>query len=179
MSLEDLERRARLIRNRQVIFLDFDGVLNNSASFHKETKLNEADPERNVKVNETLCPILTKNFQTLLDTFPEAKVVISSFWRTCFTLDWLKEKLASYGIDSSRVIDKTYNSNGRRMRGGEIAIWLQDYDEYDKYLILDDNVDDLMPKSKTVETNWCDGFSEEFLAEAIQKMRAQDETDSK
>lgn len=123
----------------KVIFLDFDGVLNSAASFKLETRIRKEHFNTTFcPVNETLCKVCTSNFQHILDEVPDAKVVISSTWRQLFDLDWLKEKLASYGIDSSRVIDKTPVTWGRE-RGREIEMWMKDHPEVTNYVILDDN----------------------------------------
>src|SRR5271167_3063429 len=114
----------------KVIFLDFDGVLNSSASFVLETRIRKAKPQtgrRLPPVNETLCHVCTSNFQMILEEVPSAKIVISSTWREIYNLEWLKKKLKSYGIDSSRVIDKTPSSF--RDRGYEIKQWLEEHPE--------------------------------------------------
>jgi hypothetical protein len=92
-----------------VIFLDFDGVLNSEGSFLYESNRRKRYKEEGVggPVNETLCNVATANFQELLFRYKDAKIVISSTWRELYSLDWLREKLASYKIDSSRVIDRT------------------------------------------------------------------------
>lgn len=124
----------------KVIFLDFDGVLNSAASFVYEKRVRKARPETDDlgPVNQTLCKVCTSNFQHILDEVPDAKIVISSTWRQLFDLEWLEDKLAEYGIDSSRVIDKTPSMYGRE-RGREIESWLEDHPEVTQFVILDDN----------------------------------------
>ena len=124
----------------KVIFLDFDGVLNSAASFLVEHRIRKENKlfDDLCPVNQTLCKVCTSNFRHILDEVPDAKIVISSSWRNMFELDWLKAKLAEYGIDSSRVIDKTPSSFNRE-RGYEINEWLEEHPEVTKYVILDDN----------------------------------------
>jgi hypothetical protein len=160
-------------KEMKVIFLDFDGVLNSAASFRYEDRrreklaLENPDAPKLCKVNETLCNVCTSNFQLILDHFPKAKIVISSTWRELFELDWLKEKLASYGIDSSRVIDKTPISYGGP-RGSEIQAWLNMHPEVKKYVVLDDNeIDGGIPDEKVVKTTWDTGLTLPHVFQAI------------
>lgn len=155
----------------KVLFLDFDGVLNSAASFGYEERRREKNPELKLgPVNETLCNVCTSNFQVILEHFPQLKVVISSSWRTLFTLDWLKDKLASYGIDSSRVIDKTPGSDWT-FRGCEINEWLSKHPEVTTFVVLDDNeIGDGIPDSKIVKTSWNVGLTLPHALEAIQKL---------
>lgn len=78
-----------LLTNDYIIFLDFDGVLN-----HIGIK-NEKDflPEAIEVLNE-----LHKKYQ--------AKIVISSSWRTCYTMKDLSDLLKKHGCECE-VIDKT------------------------------------------------------------------------
>jgi hypothetical protein len=159
----------------KVIFLDFDGVLNSSASFimesRKKKKLMETDPEagREFRVNNTLCHVCTSNFQYILDKCEDdVKIVISSTWRNLYDLEWLKSHLASYGIDSSRVIDKTPSSFNRE-RGFEINEWLEDHPEVTEFVILDDNFigNGYEQAGKVVATSWATGLTLDACLKAI------------
>lgn len=149
----------------KVIFLDFDGVLNSQASFLVEGRKREYAPTKEEAVamgpvNETLCHVCTSNFQTVLEQIPDAKIVISSTWRILYDLDWLKNKLSSYGIDSSRVIDKTpVTFSGDR--GVEIGRWLNDHPEVSHIAIIDDNRigNGYEEMGKVVKTQWLVGFT--------------------
>lgn len=158
-----------------VIFLDFDGVLNSEGSFLYESNRRKRYKEQGVKgpVMETLCNVCTANFQELLFQYPDAKVVISSTWREHFSLDWLREKLASYKIDSSRVIDKTPSDWGGN-RGVEIQLWLNAHPEVDHYIIIDDNdwgIIDVHGKQRFIQTEWeGGGFQTKHLTEAAFKL---------
>lgn len=167
----------------KVIFLDFDGVLNSCASFvmedRKRKKLKgkayEDSKTRPCPLNETLCHVCTSNFQLILDHFPEMKIVISSTWRELFTMDWLKDKLQSYGIDSSRVIDKTpVRYSG--VRGEEIAAWLEGWEKDDTkpekityYVIIDDNEigNGFEEQGKVIKTTWATGLTLEHVHNTI------------
>lgn len=161
----------------KVIFLDFDGVLNSSASFimesRKKKKLKETDLDayHDFRVNETLCEVCCSNFQYLLDKCPDAKIVISSTWRNLYSLEWLCAKLASYNIDSSRVIDIT-PTHFNRMRGHEIADWLEDHPEVTSFVILDDSHIGHCYETdgKVVATNWYVGLTLNHASEAAAKL---------
>lgn len=158
----------------KVIFLDFDGVLNSSASFIMESRKTAA--ERGMPVNKTLDRTCCSNFQYILDKTPGLKIVISSTWRELFELDWLKEHLKSYGIDSSLVIDKTPSLMGRGWdradRGEEINAWLKEHPEVTKFVVLDDNYigDGLEEAGKVVATSWTVGLTLDQARAAIAKV---------
>lgn len=158
----------------RVIFLDFDGVINSQRSFKKEAKLNRRDPSRQVIVNQTLCPDATANLKLLMDQVPDAKVVISSTWRRIFDLDWLKQKLSSYGLDSSRVIGITPGTDQYDMRGAEIQEWLDTNPGVTNYVILDDNRI-LGHGFRFVQTTWNDGLLKKHVKKALQVFGINDE----
>lgn len=155
----------------KVIFLDFDGVLNSAGSFLYESRRRKEWKEQGVsgRVNETLCNVCTSNFQAVLDQYPEVKVVISSTWRELYDLEWLKQKLASYHIDSSRVIDRT-PSTIDNARNREIHMWLAQHPEVTHYVIVDDNIYDGLHLNvgRFVNTSWETGLTLDKAYEMIQ-----------
>lgn len=157
----------------KVIFLDFDGVLNSATSFLWEGNRRGKLKEQGVKgkVNETLSFQQCAAVQVVLDHYPELKIVISSTWRELYSLDWLKEKLASYHIDSSRVIDITPSSMSGD-RGREIGQWLYRHPEVTQYVVIDDNdwgIKAIHP-DEFVQTTWEGGFHLGHAYEAIEKL---------
>lgn len=158
----------------KVIFLDFDGVLNSQGSFLYESDRRRKRHEIGLKgpVNQTLCNVCTANFQMILDTYRDVKIVISSSWREMFDLEWLKEKLASYHIDSSRVIGKTPSDWGGN-RGAEIRIWLNEHPEVIHYVVIDDSdwgIKDLHGEGRFIKTTWAAGLTFDKSEEAIDKL---------
>ena len=147
----------------KVIFVDVDGVLNSAESFKREHKKGTK------AIHHTLCPILCKNFQLILDALPEVKVVISSTWRKYHELDWLKAKFAEYGIDSTRVIGKTPELMGMH-RGHEITDYLQEHFDVVDYVILDDNSDMTIHMDKLVQTTWHKGLNKRHVREVIEML---------
>lgn len=170
----------------KVIFLDFDGVLNSAASFVLESRIRKKWRERHPDlapdehpygpVNETLCHVCTSNFQRILDECPETQIVISSTWRNLFEMDWLKAKLQSYGIDSSKVIDKTprtFRGFNSGPRGTEISMWLKEHPEVTDYVILDDNSHMTVHMHKFVQTSWDTGILLPHVHETIQRLKGE------
>lgn len=158
----------------KVIFLDFDGVLNSEGSFLYEQRLRNGEWNNHElgRVNETLCHVCTSNFQAILDRFPETKIVISSTWRISHDINWLKIKLASYGIDSSNVIDVTPQLGNPRAE--EITEWLSGHPEVVHYLIIDDYDDDLSKvhgERRYVRTSWNTGLTWDHVEEAFLKLK--------
>lgn len=135
----------------RVIFLDFDGVLNSEASFRLEVR------KRTERIQDTLCPVNCSNFQFILEKVPDVQVVISSTWRVLHELNWLKEKLSSYNIDSSRVIGITPRVFSG-YRGKEIKEWLEDHSEVTDFVIIDDASDMEPYMDKLIQTHWKTGL---------------------
>lgn len=117
---------------RNLIFLDFDGVLNNEASLAEGVHIC-AD-----KV------ILLRNFCEQYDCY----IVISSTWRVGRTLSELKDILMHVGfwcpgrIIGVTPISSNYDKDFKGYdRGHEIDKWLNNqYEEYN-YVIIDDDSD--------------------------------------
>jgi hypothetical protein len=158
----------------KVIFLDFDGVLNSQGSFLYEDNRRKKHKEQGVKgpVQETLCNVCTANFQFVLDQYKDVKIVLSTTWRNLYSIDWLKAKLESYHIDSSRVIDKTPEHRMTGDRGQEISHWLDQHPEVTHYIVIDDNDWGISPLhgDRFVKTTWEGGFTTAHAAEACEKL---------
>ena len=119
----------------RVLFLDFDGVLNNFTT-------------RNF--GEAMTPISCMNLSILLDGAPDLKIVISSAWRM-WGRDYCAEVLQKNGIDSSRVIDITGNEQG--IRGHQIQCWLDQNPGVTAFVIIDDESDMGHLMDKLVKTS--------------------------
>lgn len=136
----------------KVLFLDFDGVLNSTQSTILSVR-QEQDPVHD------LCRVACSNLQLIIETVPGLKIVVSSSWRKLYSLDWLKEHLAKYGVDSSVLIDLTPARFSSRPRGYEIQEWLDDYkqehpeDPITHFAIVDDDADMKHLMDNLVQTN--------------------------
>jgi hypothetical protein len=97
----------------------------------------------------------------LLISYTRAKIVVSSTWRTQFTLQQLKDIFRSNGINGE-VIDIT--SIGLT-RGEEIQEWI-DYHGVESYIVIDDQVKDILPyvdNRRVVKCNHSIGFEDDEL----------------
>jgi len=130
----------------KIIFLDFDGVLNDEVFYRKRMDegidtyppypLCEFDPEAIARLNYII-------------EETGAKVVVSSSWRHGRSVDELQNILNQVGF-KGEVIDKTPSfKHDDCVRGNEILKWISLNEEligndrfhYNTYVILDDNAD--------------------------------------
>ena len=117
-----------------LLFLDFDGVINNPATEHRPYVWPDWHQNAGLVSNTRwIEPNLIAIVERIRAAF-DADIVISSTWRQHYTLEQLRDILECH-IPRSRVIDvtpKLYSD-----RGTEIEYSLRKYAP-DKYLILDD-----------------------------------------
>lgn len=115
---------------KNIIFLDFDGVLNSNwwlVEGNKKIKgLKEFDPKR-IKILKEIIK------------GTDAKVVLTSSWRN---REGIKEFFSKCGI---KVYDSVKDL-GKGNRGEEIQEWLDTHHFWTNYLILDDECSDLTPE---------------------------------
>lgn len=161
----------------KVIFLDFDGVLNNQGSFLWETRRRKEWKIQGVggSVSETLCHVNASNFQMILDTYPEVKIVVSSTWRLHFDVPQLQGFFGQYRMDPSRIIGCTPQDRLAGNRGHEIQWYLDKHPEITHYIIIDDNdwgIVEAHPPEQFVKTDWYfGGLTFGHAQEAIQKLK--------
>lgn len=158
-----------------IIFLDFDGVLNNTSNL--ENRGNDYFKKFHVETDNISYASLN-NIQYLIELFifcikKDIKIVISSSW-SLYGLERIKEKMyevfGKYFIDLL-FIDTTdyivYEANDIKLdipiRTVEIVKWMLDNNYYDNdYLIIDDEsvlFSDYDIKNKLVKTNSELGFT--------------------
>lgn len=168
---------------RKIIFLDFDGVLNNTSSllYHQRILGNGFASPDQISV-------------ALIDRLIEAsgaEVVVSSSWRQGKTVPMIQQILQKeFGlVNWSRVTDRTreHNYNKRNMltldeisgmsadeipdysdkRGHQIQDWLDANPDVTHYVILDDD-GDMLPEQwdNFVRTNHDHGFKVDDLEKA-------------
>lgn len=144
----------------QVIFVDFDGVLNNKQHFLATKDLPKigADTMIDADLFQMKRDVTLHNMWTLgfiLDQLPDLKIVISSSWRLHYEIEQFKELFKIYKLDGSRIIGKTPKKFSSE-RHTEIKMWIDEYEELHHkqvdFLAVDDHVIwDLMHKSKDRE----------------------------
>jgi hypothetical protein len=108
----------------KVIFLDIDGVCNNWNTIAAKSFL---EPKLVDKVWE-------------IAERTNAKIVISSAWRSFRSIDNLRHLFSQSGVDTNLIIDKTPDYGGKfKFRWVEIAAWLKEHNKkVDAFVILDD-----------------------------------------
>jgi phosphohistidine phosphatase SixA len=136
----------------KLILLDFDGVLNSFPFLVREEDFTKLDPEAIKCLNQ----IIKKT---------QAKVVISSAWRLCHTIEQLKDILKNVGFEGE-IIDLTPRTNGHR--GCEILQWLEDCDFEGSILAIDDDPN-IAPFEKVhLHTSFQEGLLEEHIAKGVE-----------
>lgn len=145
----------------KLIFLDVDGVLNNTI---------DSDRHYYNERGYFYSPNCVKVFNKVIEA-TGAKIVVSSTWRLGRTVEELKELFAWMGV-KGEVIDKTgRNSSG--IRGVEILEWMRERDDihswnFKNYIIIDDDSDMLLwQKDNFVHTKGTIGITEQDVEKAI------------
>jgi hypothetical protein len=137
----------------KVIFLDVDGVLNSIESVLVYSTSNK------------LCPVRVGMVARLAKE-ADAKIVVSSSWRVP-GLENTKGSLAKAGATADlldRIIGQTPKLN--TVRGEEIAAWLKEHPEVERYVILDDD-SDMLPGQAFVQTTFARGFTLDAYLDAL------------
>ena len=145
-----------------IIFLDIDGVLRNTKSdIWWSEKLKQPIPTNLFDRRFSLESVSIINQITRLT---QAKIVITSTWRTYYNLEDLKKQLYSRGLIN--VIDATPILENR---GIEIQYWL-DTNKVNNYVVIDDNIKDIIPHLNPSKIIKCDpsvGLSQKEFDKAI------------
>lgn len=142
----------------KIIFLDVDGVLNGMPkTWDKNPGLGTYQvDEDNVKWLEYL--VLTT----------DATIVMSSTWRNhADHMDFLKSKV--WFLEQRLHKDWRTVSLWNRVRGAEIADWLEDHPDVTDWVILDDD-GDMLPDQllNFVQTDYRDGLTEALANRAVE-----------
>lgn len=137
-----------------VIFLDFDGVVNTPMWEKTECgwKCQYGQPEGGRVNNE-------QAVQWVSDFCEKCgyKIVISSTWRQTLSLEECRICLVNAGLrDGIEVYSATPVLHGER--GSEISQWLQRHSEVTGYLIFDDDSDMTVHMDRLVKCNCYTGF---------------------
>ena len=132
----------------KVLFLDIDGVVNKQENYDRSKNTGPYPID-------SYCALLVGRIQ--LQTGCE--VVLSSSWRIH------PEGVQNVSKRVVRLLDRTPCLPG--IRGDEVQAWLDKYPEFDKYAILDDDMDFYVYQAPNFfKTTFQDGLTEE-IAEAV------------
>ena len=143
--------------NDKLIFLDIDGVLNNSAMAYSMDFFKLINDIETIHGGARLSGVNIRNLNQLTDD-TGAKIVISSSWRILSDLDELCDILGNAGV-TGEIIDETPILSS--LRGNEILQYINDnysWEEQEKlkFVILDDDSDMLYWQRNNFF--WCDPF---------------------
>ena len=158
----------------KIIFLDIDGVLNNSNwakvlhNLYGGNGYGGMFRTNDPKWNDVKWDWYNvANLKHLLGR-SRAKVVISSSWRRFHILKHFKAMFNLYGLPAHTVIgETTLQTLPGWIRGDAINKYLADNDNIDNYVILDDN-DDFYDYQNFVKTDMKVGLIMSDVDKAIQ-----------
>lgn len=152
----------------KIIFLDVDGVLNNSTWAKRMI-----DEGVRVYAEDILEDRAIELLKQIVDA-TGADVVISSTWRSDpVAMDHLLIQLNAHGI---WPIGATPRTNLKR--GDDISQWLEKNDGYvDAYVILDDDSDMTVHMDHLVQTSFEHGLRPEHVTRAIEMLNGGDQND--
>ncbi len=150
----------------KVLFLDFDGVLN---------RWND-----NVGI---LSLNLVNNLNTLMDTVPDLRIVVTSCWRMGRSLAGLKDVLTDFGFKHPKSVigmtnfswaDVDEDGWTSKKRGIEVKEWL-DSDGKWRFDVIDfvivDDMDDMAPfMKKFIQTDGNVGLSMDIVNKIVRKL---------
>jgi hypothetical protein len=140
----------------KILFLDWDGVLNTTPKL--------AHNPEDVKFYR----LAIINLEYLLNKIPDLKIVVSSYWRY-LGLEKVKEIMKKNSVDPRRITDITgqEKADGRE-REYQIAHWLAEHPEVEKFVIFDDDKEFNALKPKLVKINPSTGLNQANVEKAME-----------
>ena len=158
----------------KVIFLDVDGVLAHDKTF-KKSRGHERLWRFYYQIDEDCMKLLVR-----VILYTGAKVVVSSTWRRVDdAYHALAKSLRVHGAPDRRstIIGKTPSLDLRNdaglcipSRGAEIAQWLREHPEVERYVCIDDGYIMGHPLVHIAGGHYNGGFQEQHAREAISKL---------
>lgn len=149
---------------KPVIFLDFDGVLNNSSG-SEHTNTGHINEGKSLKFD----PVNVEVLKSLLGKV-SADVVICSSWRNDMDLAGLRKLFKDFGLPGDRIVSKT--GPVEETRGEEIEKWLNAHPQVNNFVIVDDR-DDIDPYSKNhVDSKVPSGLRKRDVDEAVELLES-------
>lgn len=155
----------------KVLFLDFDGVINNANTFEKKRGMkfaNRLDYRR-----ADLEPELIARIKKVIEQ-TGAKIVVSSSWRNGWSLNELNDLFKPFEISFVGVTPTLDVMDQKGLlwlpmsRGAEIERWLAEHLEVTKYAVIDDSSDAKYGhEDRFVQTNFISGIQEKHVQKLI------------
>ncbi|MCC6934337.1 MAG: hypothetical protein IT406_01400 [Candidatus Yanofskybacteria bacterium] len=143
----------------KVIFLDIDGVMNNSETAPK-------------LLQQGFDPVPLRCLLEILAA-TDAKIVVSGALGRVFEFEDLQLFFDCHGIPKDRVIGATRNTG--TTRGGDISAWLAEHPGHaERYLVIDDaDLDQIRPHGpRFLKTEWHIGLTPAHVRRAIRMLNA-------
>ncbi len=150
----------------KIIFLDFDGVLNNEAWMKQLTEKGRTFRSYSDRDMDELDPARVKMISDLvLET--DSHIVISSSWRLLNDLEMLNYVLVTNGLDPKAQAIALTPETQKGFRGDEVALWLAKNPQVVNYVIFDDGIDFYeIQKDRLMLTTWDEGLTEQHVEKA-------------
>jgi hypothetical protein len=145
----------------KIIFLDIDGVLNNSLGGAPGTG---AKPKLNKSSIDAI--------NMIIEQVPDVRFVLSSRWRVDYgyaeTVRYLKESgINGVFIGQTPNFDNPSTEKLKPRRRYEIQKYLDDHGITVQFVIIDDNSDLGRLVSRQIKTRWSSGFTSSRVNDAI------------
>lgn len=144
----------------RVIFLDFDGVLNNEGHSYWMDKFSNIESAIQYKILDN---VNLSNLSWVIEACDSKedpiKIAITSTWQHYFSIEELRDILKEF-IDPSKVIDVVKQCKLSSQRGHDITYWLEN-NKVSKYAVIDDKDDAIsfFHSESFFKTNHRDGFT--------------------
>ncbi len=128
---------------RQILFLDFDGVLNNTEFYNARARARAfSDLAAPYSPREDFDIENMAQLAEIIARLPDLDVVVSSTWRKGATLEKLRDYL-SPAVPRARVVGNT-GEHPSRERWREVRAWLDaNRAHVGRWLALDDDTQDM------------------------------------
>ena len=158
----------------KLIFLDVDGVLNNTQNIKKYRLFFRGKRRLLVDVKPFYC--FKKLLKEIEKNNMDVKIVISSSWRVgSIPADW--KKLFKHYFDNPEIV-KGRTPYLYKDRGIEILellkITKEKGDMIDDYIVLDDDIEDIInhiPNNKVIKINRRYGLTNKNIKEILKKLK--------
>lgn len=153
-----------MFKDKKVIFLDVDGVLNILSNTYRSCNYDDLG-------NDPIERHLMRRLEFILKRVKDSVIVVSSSWR----MDILKERLSEANFKyMERILGET--SHKLTHRGNQIMKFIDDNDIVD-YVVIEDEVIDvcgskcnIIPSSNVIEVNMEEGLSNKNTIDTIIKL---------
>lgn len=158
----------------KLIFLDIDGVLNNTKDVKKYRMFIKG--ERRVLIDIEPFFYFKKLLKEIEEEKLDVRVVISSSWRLGTTASDWKKLFKHYFNDENIILGRTIHLEDDR--GKEILNFLQLIDEeketVEDYVVVDDDIEDIIDyvgKKRIVKTSIKRGLTNKDVRKIIRKLK--------